>query len=359
MTSKPATAYLAEVFGFPADVRDPDVELFRSQQLCPFRPLHADARRDLSTPDTVTPFTQQFARCTKDSKVAPLGVCSVYVGGQPAITCPVRFSEGGVMLATAAAWIAPVLGVPLLSIEIIPEVRLVPAATSAEQPLSRFTGSSDPAAEPSTSTGPELRDTSAGNIDYVLASIDADQSGSLFLADYAVNAYGALEVQAVYISGNVGNLFREYMGGPAWDGLNPPRPDWLSSSRKRLVPQLAWKGSVLHAWGKPIAVCVQDAFWNTMPYLSAVTTPTDNAHELAWIIIDLERTGRIFQLVHLKTVYSEFGAALSAATQTPAGSDHLVRAAILGKYIKSKTGKTPKQSRSAVGARPKPRKPRS
>ena len=139
MASKPVTAYLAEVFGFPADVRDPDVELFRSQQLCPFRPLHADARRDLSTPDALTPFTQQFARCTKDSKVAPLGICSVYVGGQPAITCPVRFSEGGVMLAAAATWTATVLGVPLPSIEIIPEVRLVPAATNAGPPPSSFT----------------------------------------------------------------------------------------------------------------------------------------------------------------------------------------------------------------------------
>ncbi|MEF2279177.1 NotI family restriction endonuclease [Deinococcus sp. YIM 134068] len=255
------------------------------------------------------------------------------------------------MLNATAAWAGPVLGVPAAHLRPVPEVRLVPAASSTEVAIDILTEAGDPAAETEDPAAPEVRETSAGNIDYVLASIDVAQPGSKIITDYAVNTYAALEVQAVYISGNVGNPFLEYMGGPTWNGANPPRPDWLSSSRKRLVPQLAWKGSILHAWGKPIAVCVQEAFWNTMPYLSAVTTPTDTHQEMAWVIVDLERAGRIFQLVHVKTVYSKFSAALTAATQTPAGSDRLVQKAILTKFIKDTTGKNPRPARKPGGKR--------
>lgn len=56
--------------------------------------------------------------------------------------------------------------------------------------------------------------------------------------------FGAIEVQAVYISGNVRKAFKEYMKDPvtthtmSWPSKNYPTPDYLSSSRKRLVPQL-------------------------------------------------------------------------------------------------------------------------
>jgi hypothetical protein len=323
---------LAEVFGFPSDVRTAEVEHFRSFKLCPFRPLHDEARRDLSTPHERVPFDQQFGRCTKDSKKNPLGVCSVKAGDVAAITCPVRFSEAGVMIESAASWSAAVLGLESGDLLPVSEVRLVPAA---EQEMED---------QDDDLTVPEVVETSAGNIDYVLAHIDAPQPGSTRIDDYAVNAYAALEVQAVYISGNVRNLFSEYMGGDAWDGENPPRPDWLSSSRKRLVPQLAWKGSVLHAWGRPIAVSVQAAFWDTMPYLQRVTTDrqdSDAFQQLAWVIVDLKRRGDLYHIEHVQTVYSTFDEALAAATQTPAGSDRLVKAAILKKYIKATTGKNP------------------
>jgi Restriction endonuclease NotI len=103
MTRRLPETYLAEIFGFPADIRDPDVEVFRGKCLCPFRPLRADAQRDLSLPDGQVPFEEQFARCTKNSVTQPLGVCSVFSGQKPAITCPVRFGESGVMLEAATS----------------------------------------------------------------------------------------------------------------------------------------------------------------------------------------------------------------------------------------------------------------
>lgn len=347
-------AYLAEVFGFPADVRTPEVEHFRSLRLCPFRPIHQQAQRDLSTPDSIVPFQEQFAPCTKDSRKRPLGVCSVKAGDVAAITCPVRFSEGGVMLDTAAAWSAAVLGLQPGDLLPVSEVRLVPAAEQGPE------AEADEDEQDDMLTVPEVVETSAGNIDYVLTNIDSPNPGSTRLDDYAVNAYAALEVQAVYISGNVRNLFTEFMGGDAWDGQNAPRPDWLSSSRKRLVPQLAWKGSILHAWGRPIAVSVQAAFWDTMPYLQRVTTDAQDGkafQQVAWVIVDLKRKqpGDLYHLEHVQTVYSTFDAALTAATQTPAGSDRLVREAILTKYIKATTGKKPSK-KSASNRKVAPRK---
>ncbi|WP_084542995.1 NotI family restriction endonuclease [Deinococcus murrayi] len=363
--------YVAEVFGFPSDNRDADVTRFRSLRLCPFRPLHPKARRDLSVPDHEIPFEQQFGLCTKGKKNDPLGVCSVYVNGRPCITCPVRFGEGRVMLDAAAVWAASVLGVPAADMVAIPEVRLIPTLAPEGStpsvsglPLDEKTseisknessdGDSLAESAQGSTAGDEQngsQEKSAGNIDYVLAHIDTTVVGSRYLSDYHVNAYAALEVQAVYISGNVRNPFEAYMGRASWDGSNPPRPDWLSSSRKRLVPQLAWKGSVLHAWMKPIAVCVQAAFWDTMPYLSSVTT-SDTAsaayQEMAWVITDLERQGRIYRLRHIQTLYSEFEKTLLAATQTPAGYDHILRKTILTKYIRQTTGKSlspPKKSK--------------
>jgi len=37
---------------------------------------------------------------------------------------------------------------------------------------------------------------------------------------------------------------------------NYPRPDYLSSSRKRLAPQLIFKGGIINAWGKKTAVAL-------------------------------------------------------------------------------------------------------
>jgi hypothetical protein len=66
---------------------------------------------------------------------------------------------------------------------------------------------------------------------------------------------------------------------------NYPRPDYLSSSRKRLVPQLVYKGGILHAWRKKIAVALNESFFATLPLLKQV--PKRDA-DIAWLIYDLE-----------------------------------------------------------------------
>ncbi len=109
---------------------------------------------------------------------------------------------------------------------------------------------------------------SAGNIDVVLCAYD--EKGLVY-------DFGALEVQAVYISGNVRNPFAHYMADPAkrakmdWtQEANYPRPDFLSSSRKRLAPQLLFKGGIIHAWKKKSAVAIDETFFATLPKIPAV-----------------------------------------------------------------------------------------
>ena len=102
---------------------------------------------------------------------------------------------------------------------------------------------------------------SAGNIDIVLCAYD--KAGQVY-------DFGALEVQAVYISGNVRNPFEYFMEAPAKRGgmdwtneENYPRPDYLSSSRKRLAPQLIFKGGIINAWQeKKTAVALNKGFFD-------------------------------------------------------------------------------------------------
>ena len=68
---------------------------------------------------------------------------------------------------------------------------------------------------------------SAGNIDVVLVAYDRDGR---------VYDFGSLEIQAVYISGNVRNPFTHYMSDCEANAVmdwthqpNYPRPDFLSS----------------------------------------------------------------------------------------------------------------------------------
>lgn len=97
-----------------------------------------------------------------------------------------------------------------------------------------------------------------------------------------------------------------------------PRPDYLSSSRKRLAPQLLFKGGILHAWGKKQAVAVDRHFFATLPKLDEVRR--DEA-ELAWLIYDLRRdqqTNR-FQQTLDRIAYTRFKPTLDTITTAQPG----------------------------------------
>ena len=253
---------LAEVFGFPSNSFSEQARRYRRNKLCPYN--------------------NKVPNCTKDKANDPLGVCSIYHKQAPVITCPVRFRQDWVIAENAANF---------------------------------FFGDNT---NWTSLTEVRLRDAngqSAGNIDVVLVSYD-DRGRVL--------DFGAVEVQGVYISGNVRKPFEAYMNDPeGWESVDwsrladyYPTPDYLSSSRKRLVPQLLYKGTILREWGKKQVIAVQRGFFETLPELPQVER---NQAEIAWTLYDLERQDERFNLVLSDVVYTEYWAAINRISTPEAG----------------------------------------
>ncbi len=263
---------LAEVFGFPVDNLSPEAENFRAAKLCPYN--------------------NKVPSCTKVRANDPLGVCSLFDSGELAIICPVRFRQNWLIVQDAAKFFFP-KGTPWTTLV---EIRL-----------------------------DDKDSQSAGNIDIVLVSYD--EKGR-------ITDFGALEVQAVYISGNIRRPFDHYMENPRersgmdWSGkVGYPNPDYLSSSRKRLAPQLIYKGGILNYWNKKIAVALHSSFYKTLPKLPEVAPEKAN---LAWFVYDLQHDipQNRYNLTLTKTVYTDFQPALEKITTPEPGPlenfiDHL------------------------------------
>jgi hypothetical protein len=252
---------LSEIFGFTSSDQSDAANRYRSKRLCPFN--------------------NKVPNCTKDKAKDPLGVCSVYYENKPVITCPIRFRENWIITDDAAEFFFP-KGTNWTSLT---EVRLA-----------------------------DEEGKSAGNIDIVLVSYDRNGK---------VCDFGSLEIQAVYISGNIRDPFAYYMKNPKahanMDWLNEPnypRPDYLSSSRKRLAPQLLFKGGILNTWNKKIAVALNKSFFKTLPKLRSVP---QNKAEMAWLLYDLVPQGDSFTLKKVDTIYTKFFSALSAITTSKPG----------------------------------------
>jgi len=262
-----STQPLAEVFGHLTADFSERAKRYRKEKLCPFN--------------------NKVPNCTKDKAQDPLGVCSIHHAGKPVITCPVRFREDWLITGDAAdfffsdnaAWTS------------LTEVRLT-----------------------------DYYGKAAGNIDVVLAAYD--EKGKVY-------DFGSLEIQAVYISGNVRAPFSHYMSdceknaSMGWASQSHfPRPDYLSSSRKRLAPQLLFKGGILHAWRKKMAVALDSSFYETLPKLEEVKK---EEAEIAWLVYDLspntdERNNRTsYSLNRSRVVYTKFKKSLDTITSSRAG----------------------------------------
>lgn len=248
---------LGEVFGFPTVNTSKQVLDSRNKKICPFN--------------------HKTFKCTKDKINNPLGVCSIREKNDLIINCPVRFREKGIILENAAnfffgknsQWSA------------LSEIRL-------KDQLGHTTG----------------------NIDYVLVS--HNKTGQVL-------DFGSLEVQSVYISGNLRNPFESFMNNSTqWNGwktgYNYPKPDYLSSSRKRLIPQILYKGGIFKSWGRKQAVVLQKIFFDKLPLLPQVT---EEEADIAWFLYDLifDASKEKYRLTLLETIYTQFEPALNIITQ--------------------------------------------
>ena len=106
-----------------------------------------------------------------------------------------------------------------------------------------------------------------------------------------------LEIQAVYFSGpGMASEFRELEHD---DQDKPPypqetrRPDWRSSSAKRLMPQLQVKGPTLRRWHSKIAVAVDRPFFiKSLGGPSASPSHDLDSGDVIWLVPELA-DGRI------------------------------------------------------------------
>ena len=255
---------LGEVFGFPCSNVSETATRYRRLKFCPF--------------------PNRVPSCTKEKADDPLGVCSVVHHGVAAITCPIRFRQDWIIAEDAAAFFFPE-GTSWTSL--------------TEVGLNDKNGNS------------------AGNIDVVLVSYDGRGK---------VTDFGALEVQGVYISGNVRRPFEHYMENPVanvdmdWrKEKNYPRPDYLSSSRKRLVPQLLYKGGILNAWKKKIAVALDEGFFATLPSLKEVD---EAKSDIGWLIYKLEydEGKKLLSLKRSRAVHTIFHESIDRIARPEVGS---------------------------------------
>jgi hypothetical protein len=254
---------LAEVFGFPVENHSDEAMRYRKSALCPFG--------------------NKVPNCTKDKANDPLGVCSIVDGDQVVVTCPIRFREKWLIAEDAAEFFFS-KGAKWTTLS---EVRL----------KDRF-------------------GKSAGNIDIVLCSYDNEGK---------ILDFGALEIQAVYISGNVRNPFNHFMENPTdpsrvdWSGRkNYPRADYLSSSRKRLAPQLIFKSGILKAWGRRTAVALNKGFFETLPRLPEVEI---EEADIAWLVYDLVKdpVSNRYTLTRWKRLYTKLDESLERITRSEPG----------------------------------------
>ena len=258
---KAPTQPLAEVFGFPINNVSARAKRYRDNKLCPFNNI--------------------VSNCTKNSIEFPLGVCSLNHKEKPVIICPIRFREDWSIISDAAGFIFD----KKATWTHVGEVRLK-----------------------------DKHSKSAGNIDYVLVSYD-DKG--------RVVDFGSLEVQAVYISGNLTGPFTAYLEKPSpgftWtQAFKFPKPDYLSSSRKRLIPQIIAKGSILKQWKKKQVVALQTSFYKTLPDLPEY----DKAEsDFAFFLYDIVPTrNKTLELKLQRVVYTKFEKALEQIAKFEAGS---------------------------------------
>ena len=282
---------LVEVFGFPVGDNSSEADRYRKDRLCPY--------------NNIVP------SCTKDKAENPLGVCSIYHGDTPTIICPVRFRQGWIIASNAARFFF--------------------------EEDQRWTSLSEV----------RLKDRdgrSAGNIDLVLVSYD--DRGKIV-------DFGSLEVQGVYISGNLRRPFQHYMDdAPAradvdWSHQkNYPGPDYLSSSRKRLAPQLIYKGGIFQSWGKKMAVAIDKCFLKTLPKLPTVERAEA---DLCWFVHELvaETNGRYTLALAGKPLYTKFGPVLEQITRANPGNEEDFRR-VLQRKLDEKLSGTPDKSSIVV-----------
>lgn len=236
----------------------------------PFLEMSPDRRQELASVALgqgggapPCPFQHGNVVCSKKG-----GVCSIQTyrsfnddahadrisesSGKPVITCPKRFEQDELV----PRWLGDIVGFRQVFL-------------AQEVPFMR-----------SPTTG-----RAAGRIDLVLSE------------NNTASKWFGLEIQAVYFSGegmtaDFGLLRRDRE-------LLPPmpttvrRPDWRSSSAKRLMPQLEVKAPTLRRWGTKLAVAVDAPFFEAIGGASGQPSYDFNEGDIIWLVAQVSQEYRL------------------------------------------------------------------
>lgn len=168
------------------------------------------------------------------------------------VTCPKRFEQDNMLLR----WFSDIVGFDYKETRVAREVPFMEG----------------------TQTG-----KAAGKIDFVVAMDDHNRL-----------AWHGLEIQAVYFSGE--NMEHDFLCLVNDSLERPPfpqkirRPDWRSSSAKRLMPQLLLKGPILRRWNAKLAVCVDPRFFDAIGGPSTDPSHDLDSGEVIWLIPEFAMT---------------------------------------------------------------------
>ena len=234
---------IAEWFGEPFPGMPPD----RRQQLagyalgpisnaprCPFQPGNIRCNKKGGVCSI-----QQYAPSPDSDRKDRIGTPSQ----TPVVTCPNRFAQNNLI----PTWLARIVGFPDVFV-------------AREVPFMRSPVTGRP----------------AGRIDIVLAG------------NREASKWFGLEIQAVYFSGRGMQVDFDQLSHD--NEQQPPapaerrRPDWRSSSAKRLMPQLQVKVPTLRRWGTKLAVAVDRPFFDATGGPSSPSSRDVDDGDIIWLV---------------------------------------------------------------------------
>ena len=185
------------------------------------------------------------------------------ISGKSVITCPKRFDQDELV----PRWLGDIVGFERVFL-------------AQEVPFMR-----------SPTTG-----RSAGRIDLVLSESNS------------ASKWFGLEIQAVYFSGEGMTADFEQLRHDR-EHLSPMptsvrRPDWRSSSAKRLMPQLEVKAPTLRRWGTKLAVAVDTPFFEAVGGASEQPSHDINEGDIIWLVLQVSQTYQL-ECVHWEVLSLE------------------------------------------------------
>jgi hypothetical protein len=184
--------------------------------------------------------------------------------GKLRITCPRRFQQNDTVFSAVSEIL-----IGTSNPTIIPEIRFLkrPVGFVADAPEIEIQ---------------DAKVEDVGNIDIVLVNSEGPEL-----------RWCALEIQAVYFSGEKMDLLFDHIESYVGDGAPFPdrvrRPDYRSSGPKRLMPQLQIKVPTLRRWGKKMALVV-DVPWFRTNVVGVETVSDISNSDIAWFLVDFDES---------------------------------------------------------------------